>query len=489
MRFFRLPLLALATIATTVNAASFQFQFTADNSFQVYVSPKSNPTFVQHLENFGTKQQDEWTSPTIYEDPVELFEGDVVSVYMHNIIDVQVTDPTANPSAIVGRLVQIDPVANPVTFVTNDKDWLCAWRHEVSDDPNSPVTKYDPTRYDTSTHNWAMKSFDALNTFVNLLPGQSGSNTFHTAVSLGELGGNNFWHSKGFDKNVITAMGGTNPGPTWADPATRPQWIHGFENTHSMPSGDILAHHAWCRFTVPKIGNAGGSGDPQFTGFQGQSFQFHGLPDEHFNLISSPSVQLNAHFVYISAGTCDYTETPCWTHPGTYMDVLGFTIAETQVKIAAGPHHAGLRIWSNGTEIVRGESLALSNYTDATLTYTRDGRVHIETEAITYQIVNSDSFLNFDATLNDQTLLSAGRAHHSVTDQTLCKENYADSGDYRTVEKMVAEKYHVQAPIHGLVGQTWRNVKICGRDWMGTIEDYLVSSLFASDYHYNYFNF
>ena len=33
-----------------------------------------------------------------------------------------------------------------------------------------------------------MKSFDALNTNVNLLPGQSGSNTFHTAVSLGPLG-------------------------------------------------------------------------------------------------------------------------------------------------------------------------------------------------------------------------------------------------------------------------------------------------------------
>ena len=43
-------------------------------------------------------------------------------------------------------------------------------------------------------------------------------------------------------------------------------------------------------------------GDPQFSGFQGQSFQFHGLADEHFNLISTPSLQLNAHFVYLSSG-------------------------------------------------------------------------------------------------------------------------------------------------------------------------------------------
>jgi hypothetical protein len=35
--------------------------------------------------------------------------------------------------------------------------------------------------------------------------------------------------------------------------------------------------------------------DPIFVGFQGQEFQFHGLPDEHFNLISTPNMQVNSH--------------------------------------------------------------------------------------------------------------------------------------------------------------------------------------------------
>jgi hypothetical protein len=44
-------------------------------------------------------------------------------------------------------------------------------------------------------------------------------------------------------------------------------------------------------------GPAGGQGDPQIGGFHGQSFQFHGLADEVFNLISTPSLQVYGHFV------------------------------------------------------------------------------------------------------------------------------------------------------------------------------------------------
>ncbi len=38
----------------------------------------------------------------------------------------------------------------------------------------------------------------------------------------------------------------------------------------------------------------------------GQSFQVHGIPDEHFALISFPGFAFNSKFVYIASGDCTY---------------------------------------------------------------------------------------------------------------------------------------------------------------------------------------
>jgi hypothetical protein len=230
----------------------------------------------------------------------------------------------------------------------------------------------------------------------------------------------------------------------------------------------------------------GGSGDPVFTGFQGQVFQFHGLPDEHFNLISSPDVQLNSHFVYLSSGKCDYNETECFTHPGTYMDILGFSIGgETQVKLVAGTHDAGLRIWLNDAEVSLGSHIrSLSTNTSASLKYHKNGAVEIRTEIMDFEIINSDMFLNIKASLKSPQLLRTGAPRHTVTDRNICKTN-SETNDHQLIESTVAKKYPITTPLHGLIGQTWRNVKVCGHDWMGTVQDYIVSSLFGTEYHYN----
>lgn len=230
-----------------------------------------------------------------------------------------------------------------------------------------------------------------------------------------------------------------------------------------------------------------GCGDPVFSGFQGQVYQFHGLPDEHFNLVSSPDVLLNSHFVYLSSGKCDYNDTECFTHPGTYMDVLGYSIGETHIKLVAGTHEAGLRIWVNDRELQRGARISsLSTNTTAALRYHHTGRVQIKTQIMSFEIVNSDMFFNIHASLNDQQLLRVGATKHTVTDHNICKTN-SETHDHQLIEKTVAKKYPVTTPLHGLIGQTWRNVKVCSRDWMGTVQDYLVSDLFANDNHYNYF--
>jgi len=231
----------------------------------------------------------------------------------------------------------------------------------------------------------------------------------------------------------------------------------------------------------------GGSGDPVFSGFQGQHFQFHGLPDEHFNLVSSPDVQVNSHFVYLSSGKCDYNDTECYTHPGTYMDVLGFSVADAHVKVVAGTHAAGLRVWVNDAELQQGAHIGqLSANTTASLKYHHNGRLEINTEVINFEVVNSDMFMNIRAALNSHELLRVGSKKHTVTDAAICKTN-SETHNHQLVEQTVSKKYPVTSQLHGLIGQTWRNVKVCGHDWMGTVQDYLVSDLFASDNHYNYF--
>ena len=45
-------------------------------------------------------------------------------------------------------------------------------------------------------------------------------------------------------------------------------------------------------------------GDPQFRGFLGQSYQVHGMSGGVYSVISAPSLQLNARFVFLAAGGC-----------------------------------------------------------------------------------------------------------------------------------------------------------------------------------------
>lgn len=85
-------------------------------------------------------------------------------------------------------------------------------------------------------------------------------------------------------------------------------------------SGNIRAFSIGAATTAPTDpptdAPGSGNGDPVFTGFHGQVYQVHGYPETWFNIISSPQIDVNAQFAFIDAGTCDYNNTECWTHPG-----------------------------------------------------------------------------------------------------------------------------------------------------------------------------
>lgn len=319
----------------------------------------------------------------------------------------------------------------------------------------------------------------------------------------------------------------TTPSPTTLAPTTLPPTTK--TPTTVTPSTVAPTTKTPTTTTAPtsSTGGSGIRGDPVFSGFQGQHFQFHGLADEFFNLISAPTLQLNSHFVYLSSGRCDYTDTQCFSHPGTYLDELGFSIPSeyglVQIRVMAGSHAHGLRVFmgrdmGNGTVAEENEvkpqlgsnvkmAWNMNNQTaapKASVHFHEHRSVTIETPTFRIKVINSDYFFNLEIAVLDHHLLKLGAAHHTITDRQICdhhlhahqeRDNSENdemdtthaSHDHGLVEKALFAKYGVDVQLHGLIGQTWRNVLVCGKNYVGVTNDYIVSDLFGTNYFYNFF--
>ena len=115
--------------------------------------------------------------------------------------------------------------------------------------------------------------------------------------------------------------------------------------------------------------NSGISGDPQFVGFRGQSYQVHGIPGQIYDIVSTPRMQVNARFIFLSSGVCprELRKSYCYTHPGTFLGEVGIRLRieqtrdqrrlglgmseETTIRIEAGAWKDGLRVYVNETLI------------------------------------------------------------------------------------------------------------------------------------------
>jgi len=96
-------------------------------------------------------------------------------------------------------------------------------------------------------------------------------------------------------------------------------------------------------------------------------------------------------------------------------------------------------------------------------------RVVIKTPIMSISISNSDKFLNQETQLFDSKLLALGQERRVLGD---------------------GENFHSEVPLHGLQGQTWRNVEYpSGLDYEGSISDYHVTdgNLFGSAFVFNQF--
>jgi hypothetical protein len=224
---------------------------------------------------------------------------------------------------------------------------------------------------------------------------------------------------------------------------------------------------------------AGVNGDPQFAGFQGQKYQVHGIPDSVFNLISSPDFVLNSNFVYLASGTCNYNDTQCWTHAGTYLDHIGMLVRgdnETSVhriSAVAGPHDTGLRLYLDDQEVTNSKKLHQTQGGHAqtfklakhvTVSLFGKSSFTVSTPTFVFTFTNSDNFFNFAASLLRSDWLKLG------------------------AQGAKAAKNPNAPKLHGLLGQTWMKAKYAfNRVYEGEIDEYVVSDVFATDFVYNQF--
>jgi hypothetical protein len=232
---------------------------------------------------------------------------------------------------------------------------------------------------------------------------------------------------------------------------------------------------------------AGGQGDPQLMGFQGQSYQFHGIPDEVFNIISTPELQVNGKFTYISNGNCNYNHTLCWTHPGTYIDEFGIMIKDSnmtyehKLRVKSQKHTLGLYAvidnLDNEEDFTKINVLDTIELHTFKINHPDKNTLEIDVPLFNIRIINSDEFFNFDVSLKNHHILHAGKHKTILTNKNNLNDN---SMNYPSLS------------IHGLVGQTWKNIVYCdGRLFEGEVDDYLVSNsnnilaLFGTHFHFN----
>jgi len=163
--------------------------------------------------------------------------------------------------------------------------------------------------------------------------------------------------------------------------------------------------------------------------------------------------------------------TTCFAHPGTYISEVGIKTATHRVRVVAGSYAKGLTVFADKHKVL--SSHAKQNkldLSDCALELVNYRHLRVLTPTLNLEIINSDMFVNQAMELHDQNLLDLGAHRKALKD---------------------GERFHPEVPLHGLQGQTWKNVEYAsGLEYEGTILDYHVVSadIFGDDFAFNQFN-
>lgn len=217
-------------------------------------------------------------------------------------------------------------------------------------------------------------------------------------------------------------------------------------------------------------------GDPQIKGLQGQDFQVHGMPNEYFNLVSGADVQVNGRFVYLTDAKCD-NFTACFSHAGTYIDEVGVMFAQDgaiqKVRVQAQGIDQPSRVFINGNEVTKSAHRHSLSGGKMTVNFALGRRVIISTPVVRFVVSQSDKFFNIETQLLDSALLNLGEKRVVST----------------TSEVPLPSGVAPESVLHGLIGQTWRNIEYPNeREYEGDISDYqLQDGLWGKQSTFNLF--
>jgi hypothetical protein len=246
-------------------------------------------------------------------------------------------------------------------------------------------------------------------------------------------------------------------------------------NGGSCPNEGVVnfAAGSSCVGTLTPCGRV--NGDPQFTGFMGQSYQVHGTSDQVYNILSTPQFQYNALFTFLESGRAR-KGTAAFSHPGNYFGAVGVQIKDdtgllNTLLITSGPFDVGLTLIVNNA--IRGPSSEGFSIGAYFLTLSNQFEVLMESDEFSIRVQNSDNFLNQDISIG--TGLEAKIAMY---------KRAVKSG-----EESKASELKSLLP-HGVLGQTWNTVTYNNR-WRhieGHLFDYTLSDgLMGKEFKYNRF--
>ena len=183
------------------------------------------------------------------------------------------------------------------------------------------------------------------------------------------------------------------------------------------------------------------TGDPQFVGLRGQSYQVHGIDGAVYNIISEQSTQVNSRFVFLTEGQCPIIDgkkdVNCWSHAGSYLGEMSFqAIVDGKLHAAlvqSGSAKRGFAgVQMDGVALQVGDKVEMGEFT---LEFTSTHSVQVTTDSFEFDLYNSDMFIN--QALRARVPLSQlqshgllGQTHSTATYPTSLKYVEGDVDDY-----------------------------------------------------------
>jgi len=250
--------------------------------------------------------------------------------------------------------------------------------------------------------------------------------------------------------------------------------------THSSTHPEHLVRHG----TYDKrYGARGLHGDVHFTGFQGQPYTVATQSGSIYNLITMPSMYINAQMqdmttaqhcesMVMSQDMPQRTERECLSYPGTYMTALGVVSGDDHIVVNAAPRGDALAVTINGAVYEWSElTVAVAN---ATIELNKERSIMtFKTSDIRVTIRNVDRYLSIAVDILSSSWLKQGR-----------RDMIPRNTNSRYANDQAASK--LSSVMHGLLGQSINYVIYQGGSvFVGDASEYIVKSLTSHQFKYS----